>query len=268
VLSDKPFRDMKLSHSKNPIIKQFWENAEKTTGDQGLENFVPYITSKFDTFISNEIMRPIIAQQESAFNMRDIMDNKKILLVNLAKGRLGEINSNLIGLLLVGKIQMAALSRVDSHGEDMPPFYLYIDEFQNVTTPSIASILSEARKYKLSLNVAHQYMAQLTDDIREAILGNVGSMAIHRISSEDAKALESRIAPHFSWEDIIKIDNFNSYMSMLIDGQPSKSFNMEDDFHPNRNMDIVEPLKELSYMKYGNPRDEVEADIMGRFKKI
>jgi len=267
VFSDKAFRDMNLKHTTNPIIKQFWINAEKTTGEQGLENFVPYITSKFDTFISNEIMRPIVAQQNSSFNFRDIMDNRKILLVNLSKGRLGDINANLIGMIVVGKLQMAALSRVDSFGKELAPFYLYIDEFQNVTTPSISSILSEARKYKLSLTVAHQYLSQLNEDIKGAILGNVGSMALFRISPEDASALEGRFKPTFSADDIIKLDNRNALVSMLVNGQPAKPFNIQtEDYRPG-NKDIIEPLKELSYMKYGRPREEVEGEILERFHK-
>lgn len=267
VLSDKKFRDMKLSKTKNPLVKQFWKNAEAAQGEQGLENFVPYITSKFDTFISNEIMRPIIAQENSAFNFRDIMDNKKILLVNLSKGRLGEINSNLLGLILVGKLQMAALSRADSVGKDFSPFYLYIDEFQNVVTPSITSILSEARKYKLSLNVAHQYLSQLPDNIKNAVLGNVGSMAIFRISAEDAQVLEKRVEPIFTVADIIKLDNRNAYMAMLMGGQPTKPFSIKTDNWPAGNDSVVTPIKELSYMKFGRPRDEVEGEIMGKFEK-
>ncbi len=268
VLSDKKFRDMKLSHCTNPIIIQFWKNAEATSGEQGLENFVPYITSKFDTFISNEIMRPIIAQEKSSFNFREIIDNKKILLVNLSKGRLGDINANLLGLILVGKIQMAALSRADSYGKDFPPFYLYIDEFQNFTTPSISSILSEARKYKLGLNIAHQYLAQLSDDIKNAVLGNVGSMAVFRISSEDAEVLVKRLEPIFSTQDILKLDNRNAYVSMLVDGVPAKPFNIKTPDLPEGNPEIVESLKELSFLKYGRPRDEVEKEVLDKFMKI
>lgn len=268
VLSDKKFRDMKLERCANPIIKQFWKNAEATTGEQGLENFVPYITSKFDTFISNEIMRPIIAQERSSFNFREILDSKKILLVNLSKGRLGDINANLLGLILVGKIQMAALSRADSGTMNFPPFYLYIDEFQNFTTPSISSILSEARKYKLSLNMAHQYMSQLPDDIRNAVLGNVGSMAVFRISTEDAEILQKRLDPVFTVSDIIKLDNRNAYVSMLIDGVPAKPFSIRTQDLPSGNPDIVESLKELSFLKYGRPRDEVEKEVMDKFMKI
>ena len=269
VLSDKEFRDMKLAKCKNPIIKQFWVNAEQTTGDQSLSNFVPYITSKFDNFISNDIMRPVVLQEKSVFNFREIMDNKKILLVNLSKGRLGDINANLIGLLLVGKIQMAALSRVDMFGKPMNDFYLYIDEFQNVTTDSIASILSEARKYRLSLTVAHQYISQLEDTIKNAVFGNVGSMAVYRISPEDATFVEPKFKPTFSANDIMKLDNFNSYVNMLVKGTPTKPFSMTSHWSllPKGNMDIVESLKELSYLKYGRDREEVESEIMAKYEK-
>jgi hypothetical protein len=265
VLADKEFRDLKLSRCKNPIIKQFWISAEQTTGDQSLANFVPYISSKFDNFISNDIMRPVVLQQNSVFNFRKIMDEKKILLVNLSKGRLGDINANLIGLVLVGKIQMAALSRVDMFGKPMNDFYLYIDEFQNVTTDSIASILSEARKYRLSLNIAHQYITQLEENIKNAVFGNVGSMAVFRVGTEDATFLEPKFKPQFTAQDITKLDNYNAYMSMLVNGQPTKPFNIKTMAPEKGNPDIVDSLKELSYVKYGRDREEVEAEIMARF---
>ncbi len=265
VLGDKAFRDMKLAKCKNPIIKQFWVGAEQTTGDQSLANFVPYISSKFDNFISNDIMRPVVLQEKSVFNFRDIMDNKKILLVNLSKGRLGDINANLIGLLLVGKIQMAALSRVDMYGQKMEDFFLYIDEFQNITTDSIESILSEARKYRLSLTVAHQYISQLEDKIKNAVFGNVGSLAVFRVGAEDAEFLESKFKPVFTAKDIMKIDNRNAYISMLIGGQPTKPFNISTFAPPAGNTQIVDSLKELSYLKYGRDRDEIEAEIMAKY---
>jgi hypothetical protein len=265
VLANKEFRDMKLAKCKNPIIKQFWVSAEQTTGDQSLANFVPYISSKFDNFISNDIMRPVVLQEKSVFNFREIMDNKKILLVNLSKGRLGDINANLIGLVLVGKIQMAALSRVDMYGQKMEDFFLYIDEFQNITTDSIESILSEARKYRLSLNVAHQYISQLEDKIKNAVFGNVGSLAVFRVGAEDAEFLESKFKPVFTAKDIMKIDNHNAYVSMLIKGQPTKPFNIATFAPPKGNMDIVHNLKELSYLKYGRDREEVEEEIMVKY---
>lgn len=268
VLGDKEFRDMKLARCKNPIIKQFWVNAEQTTGDQSLANFVPYISSKFDNFISNDIMRPVVLQQNSVFNFRKIMDEKKILLVNLSKGRLGDINANLIGLVLVGKIQMAALSRVDMFGKPMNDFYLYIDEFQNVTTDSISSILSEARKYRLSLNIAHQYITQLEENIKNAVFGNVGSMAVFRVGTEDATFLEPKFKPQFSAADITKLDNYNAYMSMLVRGQPTKPFNLYTLAPEAGNPDIVDSLKELSYIKYGRDREEVESEIMARYSSM
>lgn len=267
VLADKDFRDMKMSHCKNPIVKQFWKSAEETTGESSLANFVPYISSKFDPLISNEFLRPIIVQEKSIFNMRDIMDNKKILLVNLSKGRLGELNANLIGMILVMKFQMAALSRADMYGKKVEDFYLYIDEFQNVTTPAISSILSEARKYRLSLNLAHQYISQLQDDIKGAVFGNVGSKACFRISPEDAEFMQKQFEPVFTSTDIMKLDNRNAYMAMLYKGQPVKPFNIVTADNPPSNTQIVPLLKELSYMRYGRDRDEVEKEIMDKFSK-
>ena len=268
VMAVKSFRDMKVSRCKNPIVRQFWvEIAEKTSGESGLANMVPYITSKFDVFLANDIMRPIIAQEKSSFNFREIMDKKKILLVNLAKGKLGEINSNLIGLIVVGKILMAALSRVDSFGKDMPPFYLYIDEFQNTTTPSISTILSEARKYKLSLTVAHQFIAQLDEKIKASVFGNVGNMIVYRVGAEDAEYLEKQFAPTFKASDIMNIDNYNAYVKMLAHGKPTKPFNIQMMPQTQGNPNIVESLKELSYLTYGQDRGMVEETIMAKYKK-
>jgi len=267
VLSDKEFRLMKLSKCKNPIIRQFWENAEKTTGEASLANFVPYITNKFDVFISNDIMRPVIAQQKSVLNFRDIMDNKKILLVNLSKGRLGDINSHLIGLVLVGKMTMAALSRVDMVGRsEINDFYLYIDEFQNVTTDSIATILSEARKYRLGLTVAHQYIEQLQPNIKDAVFGNVGSMIIYRVSPENAAVFEKQLSPTFSPTDVLTLQNFNAFAKILVNGVPEKPFNLRIPPPPVGNMAITDKVKELSYLKYGRPRAEVETEIFARYK--
>ena len=268
VMSDKAFRQMKLDKCKNPIIKQFWENAEKTTGEASLANFVPYITNKFDVFISNDIMRPVVAQQQSVLNFREIMDKKKILLVNLSKGRLGNINSSLIGLILVGKLTMAALSRVDMVGKGaLNDFYLYIDEFQNVTTDSIATILSEARKYRLALTVAHQYIEQLEENIKNAVFGNVGSMIIYRVSPENAAIFEKQLAPTFKPEDVLKLQNFNAYAKILVNGVPEKPFNLKVPPSPKGNNNLADKVKELSYLKFGRPKEEVEAEIMARYQR-
>jgi TraM recognition site of TraD and TraG len=267
VLSDRNYRQYKLSRCKNPLIAQFWTNAEKTTGDQGLANYVQYISNKFDVFLSNDYMRPIIAQENSTLNFRQMMDEKKIFLVNLAKGRLGDINSNLIGLILIGKFTMAALSRVDTFGKgELPPFYLYIDEFHNFTTDSISTILAEARKYKLSLHMAHQYISQLDEGIKNAVFGNVGNMAFFRVGVEDAEFLEKQTAPVFTAKDIMNIENLNCYMKILSNGKPTAPFNVEEEFPVAGNRDVIEKLKELSYLTYGRDRNEVEKEVMKKYQ--
>jgi len=260
VMSNKAYRDLKLSHCKNPIVFQFWrEVAEKAGGEAALANIVPYITSKFDVFLANDIMRPIVAQEKSALNFREIMDNRKILLVNLAKGRLGDINSNLLGLIIVGKILMAALSRVETSG--LSPFYLYIDEFQNVTTDSISTILSEARKYRLSLTIAHQFIAQLEEGIKDSVFGNVGSIAAFRVGSDDAEYLEKQFAPIFSAKDLMNIDNYNAYLKLLVRGRPVTPFSVEIPLPKSGRPEIVSKLKELSYLKFGRDRASIEQEI-------
>lgn len=268
VLAQKPYREQKLLQCKNPIVVQFWrEVAEKAGGEASLANIVPYITSKFDVFLSNEIMRPIVAQEKSTFNFREIMDSRKILLVNLSKGRLGDINANLIGLILVGKILMAALSRVDSLGQKLAPFYLYIDEFQNVTTSSISTILSEARKYKLSLNIAHQFIAQLEEGIRDSVFGNVGSMSVFRVGADDAEYLEKQFSPVFTAKDLMNIENHHAYLKILANGQPIKPFDIETVPPLKGNIDNIQGLKDLSYLKYGRERAVVESEIMKKYEK-
>ena len=268
VMSDKEFRDGKLKYVTNPLIRQFWQNAEKTTGEAGLSNFVPYITNKFDVFLSNDYMRPIVTQEKSSFNFRDIMDGKKIFLANLAKGRLGDINSSLVGLIIVGKLTMAALSRVDSDADKRPDFYLYIDEFQNFTTPSITTILSEARKYRLSLNIAHQYIGQLPDDIKGAIFGNVGSMAVFRVGVEDAEFLEKYFNPPFTANDIFKLENRNAYIKMLANGNPQKPFNISTLAPEKGDVSMAKGLKTLCSLKYGTPREEIEKIMLEKFSKM
>jgi type IV secretory pathway TraG/TraD family ATPase VirD4 len=263
VMTDKAFRDLKLSRCKNPIVVQFWrEVAEKAGGDAQLANIVPYITSKFDVFLANDIMRPIITQTKSAFDFRDIMDNRKILLVNLSKGRLGEINASLIGLIIVGKILMAALSRVDMLGKgDMAPFYLYIDEFQNISTDSVAQILSEARKYKLGLNLFHQFIKQLDEKIKDAVFGNVGTMCSYRVGSEDAEFLEKQFAPVVSASDLMNVDNFNAFIKMLVNNKAERPFSIYVAKPDVGDPTMVEKLKEMSYLKFGKPREEIEEEL-------
>ena len=212
-------------------------------------------------------MRPIIGQQQSAFDFRKIMDERKILLVNLSKGRLGEINANLIGMIIVGKLLMAALSRVDDTSRSLPPFYLHMDEFQNITTNSITAILSEARKYKLGLTVAHQYISQLEENISDAIFGNVGSMSAFRVGPEDAEFLEKQFAPVFSAHDLMNVENRNAYMRLLSDGTPTKPFSMKT--LPPREIDEARIQERIAYYhgSIGRPRAEVEAEIQARYQR-
>lgn len=268
VMSDRVYRHLKISRAKNIVVKNFWtEVAEKAGGEGELKNMVPYITSKFDVFLANEIMRPIIAQEKSSFNFREIMDKQKIFLVNLSKGRLGDINSSLIGLIIVSKLLMAALSRVDSDQESRKDFYLYIDEFQNVTTNSIATILSEARKYRLDLIITHQFIGQLKEEIKKAVFGNVGSMVSFRIGSDDAEFVAKQFKPVFGEQDLLNIDNFNCYVKLLVRGQTTQPFSMKTYPPVAGNKEVAELVKELSRTKFGRPREEVEKEIMERSTK-
>ncbi|MCD5381120.1 MAG: type IV secretion system DNA-binding domain-containing protein [Candidatus Pacebacteria bacterium] len=268
VMTDDKYRRYKLERAKNPVVVQFWrEIALKAGGEASLENIVPYIVSKFDVFTANDYMRPIIGQQHSSFDFRKVMDNKQILLVNLAKGRLGEINSNLIGMIVVGKILMAALSRVDDPSKSFAPFYLHMDEFQNISTDSISAILSEARKYKLGLTIAHQFIAQLQPDIKDAVFGNVGSMAAFRVGPEDAQYLESQFSPVFNQSDLMNVPNRNAFLRVLADGTPTPPFSIATNAPAPVDRNRVEELIAKSLAKHGRLRTEVEEEIRLRYQK-
>ncbi len=265
VLSDKAYRELKLSKCTNPVVVSFWTNvAAKAGGEASLANIVPYITSKFDVFLANDYMRPIIAQEKSSLRFREILDNKSILLVNLSKGRLGEINSNLLGLIIVGKILMAALSRVNVPDNARTMFNLVIDEFQNVTTDSIATIFSEARKYKLSLTVAHQYIAQLDEKINKAVFGNVGTLTAFRVGSDDAEYLEKQYAPAFNKSDLSNLQNGTAALKLLANGRPLDSFDIKTYGFDKGNTDVAK-IKIDSSQKYGRDRGEVDKIIAESF---
>ena len=269
VLSDEEFRKMKLSHCKNPIVRDFWtKEAEKAGGDAALANMVPYITSKLTTFISNDIMRPIISQQESGIDFRSIMDDGKILLVNLSKGKIGEINARLLGMVIVGKLLMSALARVDTPENERKDFYLYMDEFQNVTTNSIAQILSEARKYRLSLIIVHQFISQLKEEISKAVFGNVGSMVAMRVGPEDAEFLEKQFAPVFTANDLMNVDNRQGFARLLINGEQTKPFSMKTLPSPQGDRQVAEALKELSRLRYGRDANIVNREILERVNQF
>lgn len=267
VLADEDFRRMKLEHCNNPVVKDFWiKEAEKAGGEAALANMVPYITSKLTTFISNDLMRPIIAQQKSALNLREIMDTGKILLINLSKGKVGEINSHLLGMVMVGKILMAALGRTDVAEKDRKDFYLYIDEFQNVTTDSISQILSEARKYRLNLIIAHQFIGQLSEEISKAVFGNVGSLCSFRVGPEDAEFLEKQFAPIFSAKDLVNVDNYKGFVRLLINNETTRPFDIRTYPPSEGNSEMAGHLRELSRLKYGRDIAIVNKEIMERTK--
>lgn len=273
VLADKEYRTYKLSKTTNIVVKKFWEEeAEKAGGEAALANMVPYITSKLNTFISNDYMRPIIAQQKSGFNFRKIMDEGKILLINLSKGRIGDLNAELLGLVLVGKILMAALSRVDIPEEQRKPFYLYIDEFQNYVTESIAVILSEARKYKLCLTMAHQYVGQLVQDgdttIKDAVFGNVGTIMAYRVGVEDAEIFAKQFEPVFDEYDVMNVDKYTFNLKLLIDNTHARPFNVKGRTLPTGNPQMVSAIKELSRLKYGRDRSIVESEVVEKRTKL
>jgi hypothetical protein len=269
IFTNEEFRSQKLAKCSDPTTIDFWEKeaTRVTSGDISLNNITPYITSKFNTFISNDYVRPIISQPKSAFNFREVMDNKKILLVNLSKGRIGELNSSLLGLILVGRLLMAALSRVDAPESERQDFYLYIDEFQSFTTPSIATILAEARKYRLNLTIAHQFIAQLEDKIREAVFGNIGTMLIFRVGAKDAEFLVKYFEPVFDQNDLINIDNFSALIKLLIKNYTSRPFNIRIPERQSGSAEMANLIRELSRSKYGGNRLEIEAAIREKFSR-
>lgn len=268
VLADANFRKYKLSRCKNVVVKNFWElEAEKAGGEAALANMVPYITSKMNIFIANDLVRPIISQQHSSFNFREVMDMGKILIINLSKGKLGDINSYLLGMIIIGKILIASFSRADVPEEKRPDFYLYIDEFHNVTTKTITSALAEARKYRLNLIFGHQFVGQLDEETRKAIFGNVGSMLALRMGPEDAEFLKTEFEPVFDQEDLVNFDNYNGALRLLIKGETSKPFNIVTFPPSEENPKIREIIKKYSRAKYGRDRAEVESELYQRFQR-
>lgn len=269
VLSNSEFRKSLLAECKNVVVKQFWEEeAEKVGGEAALANMVPYITSKFNTFIANDYVRPIIGQGETTLNFRQIMDEGKILLANLSKGRLGDLNSSLLGLVITGKLSMASFSRIDVSEEKRRDFYLYMDEFQNFCTESISILLSEARKYRLNLIIAHQFLGQLPEEIRKAVFGNVGTICAFRIGAEDAEIFEKEFTPVFSKQDLINLQNFNFYTKITIDGVLSQPFNVKARRPSPAAEEKAAALKEYALFKYGKSREVVDAEIQQRMGNL
>jgi hypothetical protein len=270
IFTDDEFMRYKSSKVKNPVVKSFWDHEYANTGDRERQEMIPYFSSKFGPFISNAIMRNTIGQAKSAFNVRECMDERKILLINLSKGKLGTLNTQLLGLVIVAQIQMAAMSRVDTPEDERPDFYLYVDEFQNFATDTFCSILSEARKYHLNLIMAHQYINQLVGDngnseIRDAVFGNVGTLQTFKVGADDAEYFAKEYAPVLTEQDIIGIPNYKAYLKLNVNSVTSRPFSMDTIWDPSgANPKIREIVKKYSRMKYGRKRLFVEQEIASR----
>ncbi len=266
IFTDDAYRTKLVSYVTDPIVKSFWEQQLAKTADFHKSEMYNYFISKFGRFMTNDLMRNIIGQKKSSFDIREAMDNGKIILINLSKGKIGEVNSALLGMIIVSKIQMAAFSRADITEEQRRDFYLYVDEFQNFTTDSFATILSEARKYHLNLNVTNQYIAQLTEHIRDAVIGNAGTLISYRIGASDAEFLAKEF-PGVTESDFTNIDKYNTYVKLLIDGTPSKPFSMKGIKSPtNSDSNIREQVRNINRQTYGRPLIEVEAEISESLK--
>lgn len=267
VFNDDAFAKEKLKYVTDQTVLDFWNKEMAQTSDYHKSEVLGWFVSKFGAFLSNEMMRNIIGQTKSGFNLREIMDNKKILLVNLSKGKTGELNSQLLGMIFVMKFQAAAMGRADIPEDQREDFALYVDEFQNFATDSFESILSEARKYRLNLILANQFVSQLTDKIREAIIGNVGTIISGRIGTTDAELMAKKFVPVFDAEDLTKLPNYEGVVVAQINGVPSSPFSMI--FPPplgHPNPQLADALKRLSAAKYGKPRAEVEREIFKRLR--
>ena len=268
IFSDPVFVRQLLIKVTDPLVRDFWEKEMLKMTEQYKSEMLGYLISKVGRFVENSMMRNIIGQNRSGIDFNDIMNNGKILLVNLSKGRVGEMNSALLGLIVVAKLQMAAFRRAEERNEEMRrDFYLYMDEFQNFTTDSIATILTEARKYRLNLILAHQFIGQLTEKIRDAVFGNAGSLITFRVGPEDAKFLVKYFEPVFNESDLINIDNRHAYAKLLINGATTTPFNITTETSPESSLDEAEKLRELCRQKYAKPRAEVEEIINKRFTK-
>ena len=272
LFTDTTFQKSYRWFVKNPIVKAWWDHTYESMWDREKAEIIPYFAAKFGGFITNSMIRNIIGQTKSSFDVFDIMQNKKILMVNLSKWVLWDINSELLGLILVSKIQMAAMRRQNIAKDDRSDFYMYIDEFQNYITPAIESILSEARKYRLGLVLAHQYLGQLEKsdaltksnlNLKQAIFGNVWSVMSYKIWPEDGEFLEKYYAPVFSNQDLVNMDKFKAVMKLAVDNQPTTPFSIipVNPYLENGDMKLAKAYTELSRLKYGRDRNFVSKEI-------
>ncbi len=263
MLSDAEFRKKVVEKITDPVVKAFWINEFSRYSQNYEVEATAAIQNKVGQFISAPLIRNIIGQVDSAIDMRKIMDEGKILIMNLSKGRIGEDNSTLLGALLITKMQLAAMSRVDIPEKQRKDFYLYVDEFQNFATESFASILSEARKYRLALILAHQYIAQMEEEVRDAVFGNVGTLISFRVGAEDAEFLEKELNPEFTALDLVNLTKYNIYLKLMIDGVAGRPFSART-LKPfvNPEAPCKEKIINVSRERYGASRKIVEDKIV------
>lgn len=267
LFTDDTYRDEHVAQVKDEVVKAFWTQQMAKTADFHKSEMFNYFISKFGRFMTNMMMRNIIGQPKSSFSIKDAMDSGKILIVNLSKGKVGEVNANMIGMILVAKIYTAAMARHSTPEEQRKDFYLYVDEFQNLATDTFAAILSEARKYRLNLSITNQYISQLQEPIRDAIIGNVGTIVSYRIGVPDAEFLEKEFQPVFSFHDLNSLERFNAYIKMLIDNTPTRPFSIKINKDETPAIpEIGEAIRQLSRLKYGRDRGLVDAEIYERTK--
>lgn len=258
LFTDDAFRDDCLRYVTDPVVRAFWEQQMAKTADFHKSEMFNYFISKFGRFMTNDLMRNIIGQTESAFDIRQLMDSGKIFLVNLSKGKIGETNSYLLGMVLVAKMQVAAFQRADTLEADRKDFYLYVDEFQNFTTDTFKTILAEARKYRLNLNITNQYVAQLPEEIRDAVMGNAGTILSFRVGAADAEYLAKEFTS-VTEQDLTNLPFATTYLKLLIDGTPTKPFSMKTiktGIQPHR--ELGEAIRQLSRLKYGKDKRIVD----------
>lgn len=263
LLVDKEYRAKVIEKVSDPVVKSFWTDEFTKYHDRLMADAIAPIQNKVGQFLSSSLIRNIVGQTKSSFSVREIMDNKKILIMNLSKGRIGEDNSALLGAMMITKIQLSAMARVDVPESERNDFYLYVDEFQNFATESFANILSEARKYRLNLILAHQYIQQLDEKVQGAVFGNVGTLITFRVGAMDAEVLEKEFEPVFYATDLVNLAKYNTYLKLMIDGVATNPFSATtlppiDLSETEKN---AEKIIRVSRERYGSKRNEVEEKI-------
>jgi hypothetical protein len=268
-LTDSKYVQEILPKVKDPMVRRYWTDQIAQTADFHKSEVLDYIVSKFGRFVTNKMMRNIIGQSQSSFDFRKVMDEGKILLINLAKGKIGEENSNFLGLILIPKILAAAMSRQNIPEEDRKDFYLYVDEFQNFATPDFATILSEARKYHLNLTVANQFIGQMEEEVKQSVFGNVGTLISFRVGVTDANFLQHEFTPTFTESDLTNVERFHTYVKTIVNNEPMVPFSMDltkdmSREDKERGKKVAEMIKELSRLKYGQSREIIEEEVTRR----